>query len=52
MNIQIHFFFLRFFNYQSDLQYSKAVSVYTNLINPSQLPQPPVHWQPTNRNCK
>lgn len=26
--------------------------IYTGLINPSQLPQPPIHWQPNNRNGK
>lgn len=40
----------QFLNYQQDLQYSKAVPVFTSLVNPSQLPQPPVHWQPINRN--
>ncbi|XP_029346579.1 5'-3' exoribonuclease 1 isoform X2 [Acyrthosiphon pisum] len=40
----------QFLNYQQELQYSKAVPVFTSLVNPSQLPQPPVHWQPTNRN--
>jgi hypothetical protein len=40
----------QFFNYQQELQYSKAVPVFTSLVNPSQLPQPPVHWQPIHRN--
>lgn len=46
--------FNRFMNYQQEgQQYPKgAAPGFTTLINPSQLPQPPIHWQPPNRNCK
>lgn len=44
----------RFMNYQQERQqYPKgAAPGFTTMINPSQLPQPPIHWQPPNRNCK
>ncbi|XP_050547911.1 5'-3' exoribonuclease 1-like, partial [Daktulosphaira vitifoliae] len=41
----------QYFNYPQEMQYSKPVpTVFPNIVNPAQLPQPPIHWQATPRN--
>ncbi|XP_025419892.1 5'-3' exoribonuclease 1 isoform X2 [Sipha flava] len=40
----------QFFNNPQEMQFPKALPTYSSMVTPSQLPQPPVHWQPTHRN--